>query len=912
MTPRPITLFSFAYVQGYSRPRNQIAAEVLPEMPHNTTTRPTTQCTIRLLIALSSLWLFGCQTDQPGGVRRIAYEASGRRLTVEVLDDDLIHFELADATVARTTSAPILTTPMVCRTNYSGPTRFCRDGLDALETRDLRVAIDPASLEATITDITAAANAKLTTIRPEALGDEATILTVDSAGTQNVYGLGEQFGTPGQIDGDWVGRVRSPGDEFGNAQVDYDGRTGCVGNAQFPVMYALGNTGRNYALFVDHLYAQRWDFTGEPWRLETRGEPLRWYVMTGRDLADLRQDYMELTGRPPVPPKKMFGLWVSEYGFDDWGELEDHLATLRANSFPVDGFVLDLQWFGGIKGKSPNSRMGSLTWDESKFPNPAAKMDELRDQFGVGLIPIEESYVSEGLPEYASLQERGFLATIGPRGEPARFSAWWGAGGMIDWTNHAAGDYWHDAKRQPLIASGIAGHWTDLGEPELYDAGAYYHGFPELGKHAHRDIHNIYNFKWAESIARGYVRNDVRQRPFILSRSGTSGIQRFGVGMWSGDIGSKLSHLAAHFNVQMHMSLSGVDYFGADIGGFQRWALDGDLDELYTQWFAAGAAFDVPVRPHASNTKNEHQTAPDRVGDMPSNLANIRQRYELTPYLYSLAHRAWRYGEPVVPPLVFYYPNDAAVRDMAGQKLLGRDLLVAAVAAYGRTTRDVYLPAGRWVNYHTNEWVESRGGWVRDLPLRVEGLFRLPMFARAGAIIPLMHVDDKTMNVLGKRSDGTRRDELIVRVFANEATSEFTLYEDDGETIAYQQGAVRTTAIRQQRTGGRVTVTIGGASGAYPGALDRRDNVIELITPGLGEPSGVTLNGTPLVRRASQADFDSSPEGWFAAECNQVTARLGAADLSEEQVCAFDFPLSNRESTQQEGKRKTALRAAAN
>jgi len=87
---------------------------------------------------------------------------------------------------------------------------------------------------------------------------------------QHVYGLGEQFITPGEPNGDWVGRVRSPGNEFGNSLQEIDGRNGNVGNAQFPVMYAVGPGGENYALFLDHLYAQTWDFTGSPWRVETR------------------------------------------------------------------------------------------------------------------------------------------------------------------------------------------------------------------------------------------------------------------------------------------------------------------------------------------------------------------------------------------------------------------------------------------------------------------------------------------------------------------------------------------------------------------------------------------------------------------------------------------------------------------
>ncbi|MGC1952083.1 MAG: TIM-barrel domain-containing protein [Gammaproteobacteria bacterium] len=667
-------------------------------------------------------------------------------------------------------------------------------------------------------------------------------------------------------------------------------------------MYAVGAQNANYGLFLDHIYKQHWDFTRSPWQVESPGEPLRWYVMTGPNLPDLRQDYMELTGHPPVPPKKMFGLWISEYGFDNWEELESKLSTLRANKFPVDGFVLDLQWFGGITAGSDNSNMGRVTWDTTKFPDPAGKLTTYKKTQGIGIISIEESYVSRGLTEHADLKQRGFLVRSGcATCDPVyldNFSDrnngnWWGKGGMIDWTLEAAGDYWHDQKRQPLIQNGVIGHWIDLGEPEMYDADSNQDP-PDWvsgvlpNRHGHADYHNLYNFEWAESIARGYQRNEVAQRPFMMARSGAAGIQRFGAAMWSGDIGSNLANLATHLNAQMHMSLSGVDYFGSDIGGFHRGALDGgDLNKMYTQWFANGMLFDVPGRPHTENLCNCKETAPDRIGDMASNLANVRARYELSPYLYSLAHRAYLEGEPVAPPLVYYYQNDRNVRELGSEKLLGRDLLVATVTNQELTQRDVYLPAGDWVDYHTHQWHHhSTGQTVTGQPVFQDGLFRLPTYARAGAMIPKMHVDDKTMNVLGKRTDGSTRNELVVRVYASSTPSTFTLYEDDGETIAYQSGAVRTTALSQQRSDTSATVVIDAVNGSYTGAPTRRDTVIELVVED-AEAKDVSLNGRPLPKLASRAAMDAANRGWFNAGNNLILAKSGSLNVSDSKTLVF-------------------------
>jgi alpha-glucosidase (family GH31 glycosyl hydrolase) len=827
-----------------------------------------------LLAALVALSFAPASRAEVPSLERVSGDA---RLVVEIPDDGVIHFEFSPKAAPRS-GARIYTTPMVLRREHAGPKRLARKGLRALETAALRLRIDKA-LCLHVTDLTRRPAARLTTLCPEALGEERNVLAVAPTNIQNLYGLGEHFFDAGDANGDLLGRVITPGTETGNALTSFNG--GNTGNAQFPILYALGSAGQSYALFLDQLYAQTWDFTGDPWRVTMKGDAIRGYLFAGADPAELRRGYMGLVGRPPVPPKKMFGLWVSEFGFDSWSELEDKLRTLRSNHLPVDGFVLDLQWFGGVFRRP--SHIGALTWDTSSFPDPEGEIARLKQEQGVGLMLIEESYVDASRPELAALATRGYLPLACEGCAPVSFVSWWGSGSMLDWTNSSAADYWHDLKRQPLVEMGILGHWTDLGEPETFSLDARYHGFPKLGLHAHRDIHNIYNFKWVEGIARGYARHGNARRPFVLSRSGTSGLQRFGAAMWSGDIGSNLSSLATQLNVQMHMSFSGIDYFGADIGGYYRAALDGDLNEMYTVWFANAALLDVPVRPHTLNLCNCYETAPDRIGDLASNRENLRLRYRLIPYLYSLAHRAHRYGEPVVPPLPFYYPDDPHVRRMADEKLLGRDLLVATVSAYGQARRDVYLPAGTWINFHTHECVRSAGEWLRDVPTWIDGTFKVPLFARAGAIIPEANVDDLTMNALGARQDGRRPDELIVRVDADDhpasrGRSRFRLYEDDGETVAYLKGAVRTTEISQRRTGDRIEIAIKPAIGTYAGAPSHRDNVVELVVCG-AEPIGVTLNGTSL-RRATEAGFDANEGSWYAAGDGLVRIRSGRMDVT--------------------------------
>jgi alpha-glucosidase (family GH31 glycosyl hydrolase) len=808
----------------------------------------------------------GAPAARTTGVQRVAFESAGQRLVVEVLDDDLVHFELAAARGDFSPERPLFASPMIAPVARRGPRRFERRGA-RLVTGELVIGVS----DSLCVDVATTRGDQLARFCPAA-GPEAGRLTIAAQPGANAYGLGQSCLVPGMSGGDWSGRMRRPGGEFGNLMPPFDG--GACGDTQFPVLYALGRQ-RHVALFLDDVRAQTWDLRRQPWSVTTPSRELRWYVMAGETPLDLRADYMELTGRPPVPPRAAFGLWVSEYGFEDWRELDEVLAGLRRRRFPVDGFVLDLQWFGGILEGSPYTSMGKLAFDTSRFPDPAKKLAELRDRHGAGIMLIEESFVGGGLPEHAQLAQRGFLARR-PGGEPVRFvRTWWGEGGMIDWSNPAAGDFWHDWKRRPLVELGVVGHWTDLGEPEAYEAQALYHGFAGIGR-GHASVHNLYNLAWAASIERGYRRQGATRRPFVMSRSGAPGIQRLGVAMWSGDLGSRFTTLATQARNQLHMSMSGVDYYGSDVGGFWRKALPpgADIDELYTQWLANSAMTEVPLRPHTFNLDNAFETSPDRIGHRASNLAAVRLRYALVPYLYSLAHLAHRSGEPVFPPLLLHYPDDPAVRTIGDQKLLGRDLMAVLAIGAGRKTTRVYLPAGTWYDFHTGQRHDSRGQWLDGVPLRPGGRLRLPLYARAGAIIPMQRVDRETMNAAGRRLDGEKRDELRLRVFPS-AASRFTVFEDDGESTAYLRGEVRETTIAQHARPDVVIIDVEPARGDYRGAAAERALALEVV--GTAPPTGVEVDGRALPR-ASEAALSSGREGWAQVD-GRVVVVAPAADV---------------------------------
>jgi alpha-glucosidase (family GH31 glycosyl hydrolase) len=576
--------------------------------------------------------------------------------------------------------------------------------------------------------------------------------------------------------------------------------------------------------FYDNTYKQMWTLNQSPLKVESFGDTIRYFIYTADNIKQLRSKYMKLTGLAPVPKKDVFGLWISEFGYDSWDELKGEVKSLREAGFPLDGAALDLQWFGGSFYSGDvdrtGSQFGSLTFDEVNFPNPKQTIAEFKSSEGISLMPIEESYISKYLPEHTELANRKYMATWCGTDTPTELTAnpWWGVGGMIDWTNTNAGDYWHDTKRQKLIDMGLTHHWTDLGEPEMYHDNSCYVGYPELGKNKHADVHNIYNFKWLESIARGYSRNKVTDRSFIMSRSGTSGVQRFGAAIWSGDIGANMNAMTAHYNSHMHMSFSGVDYYGADIGGFHRspYTLDGDPNELFTQWFANAALFDFPVRSHTWNTQNDRVTSPSKIGDIKSNLANIKLRYKLFPYYYSLAHNANKTGEPIIIPMAMEFPEDLNVRQMGNQKMIGQFLLGAMVASYGEKERKVYLPKSTWFNFHTGKMIESLGSYHGPFSSYVDGNFQIPLFIKQGAIVPTMVVDTQTMNISGKRFDGSISDTFGLIISPSEELSKFTFIDDNGVTTDYKSGEIVKINIEEITISRTSTITL-NSSGEIPG-----------------------------------------------------------------------------------------------
>ncbi|HYP01760.1 MAG TPA: TIM-barrel domain-containing protein, partial [Pyrinomonadaceae bacterium] len=271
-------------------------------------------------------------------------------------------------------------------------------------------------------------------------------------------------------------------------------------------------------------------------------------------------------------------------------------------------------------------------------------------------------------------------------------------------------------------------------------------------------------------------------RPFVLTRAGYAGVQRFSA-VWTGDNVASWEHLQLSIAMLTNMSVSGLPFVGADVGGFANNA----SAELYTRWLQA-AALTPLYRSHIATGLQEREPWSFGAEHERINRAAIELRYQLLPYIYTLFREHEQTGLPVMRPLWFDYPadyNTYAPSLPLEQFLLGRDLLVAPVLVQGATTRPVYFPKGdAWIDWWTGARYEGGTSAEIDAPLA-----RLPLFARAGAIIPAQAIVQHT----GEMS----RAPLSVKIVSG-ADGEGRIHEDAGDGYGYRLSAWRTTTIKQQ------------------------------------------------------------------------------------------------------------------
>ena len=624
----------------------------------------------------------------------------------------------------------------------------------------------------------------------------------------------------------------------GQTRTLYNARAGFSSGAMTDMAVPLIVSSKGYGVFVDNTFSQNWDFTlsgSTQWRTLVNGGELDYYFIGADAPADALNRYTQITGTAPVPPRWALGYMQSRYGYRNWTQMYAARDAFRTNDLPCDTLILDLYWYG-----TP-SVMGGLTWDTTNFPNPSTNLASLAAS-GIKTINIQEEYINrDNQPAKTNFDQAAALhyliANDAAMTSPSIMvnNGFYNSAGYVDYLNPAARAWWF-GKIKPLYDAGIAGFWTDLGEPEQDDASDFL-----FGGWRESEIHNVYNLLWHQSLAEGFASNYPNARLYILSRSGFAGDQRFGAGHWTNDTGADWTTLAAHLNAICNYGLSGLSYFGSDIGGFSGTP----SDELYVRWFQFGAFCPV-FRAHGYDSK---PTAPYEfdlfVQDHCRNAMKLR--YRLLPYVYTVARETFDTGMPMCRALPLAFPNDTNGFVNGSQFMFGSNIMIAAVTAQGANSRSVYLPAGKWIDHWGGQ--PLTGPVTTNWPAPIS---QIPAFYRDNSITPLgPYVSSSQFD------DGTQRG---LRIYCSTNASS-TLYDDDGVSNGYLSNQFAATSISAVALSNSVAITIGAAVGSYAGQPTQRAWQVELYCT--NAVSTVVADGNPMAEMPSAQALAAATSGWY-------------------------------------------------
>jgi alpha-glucosidase len=382
------------------------------------------------------------------------------------------------------------------------------------------------------------------------------------------------------------------------------------------------------------------------------------------------------------------------------------------------------------------------------------------------------------------VQKQVFAITEG--GDEYVGQVWPGDTAFPDFASEDARSWWGELNAQH-VKSGLAGIWNDMNEPATGDRDPLPMRF-DKGQFEHERFHNQYAMLMAMGTTEGLLKAMPNLRTFVLSRAGSAGIQRYAAN-WMGDNMSRWDHLWLSIPMGNGLSVSGQSFVGADIGGFA----EDTNPELYARWIQYGALTPFARVHSVINTIDQYVWS---FGEQVLNISReaLKLRYRLLPYIYSSFVISSQTGAPIQAPLIYDYQYDPNVVDIDDQYAFGPNILVAPVFAAGQNKRDVYLPEGEWFNWHTGEHIVSDGQTFSvDAPLE-----RIPMFVRAGAVIPML--EDAPQNTAGLAPK-----KIQLHVFVPEGNTEYDsmLQEDDGLTFDAADGKLVRTEFRLVRNGDR-------------------------------------------------------------------------------------------------------------
>ncbi len=438
------------------------------------------------------------------------------------------------------------------------------------------------------------------------------------------------------------------------------------------------------------------------------------FVIFGATPKEILTEYTRLTGRATIPPRWAFGTWLSRCRYESRAEVEAVAARARAEDVPCDVLHIDPAWL-----ETPNLSCDFVA-NEAAFPDLAGMVRVLSER-GFRISLWELPYISSAARRYQEAVDAGYFLlddegqpmcpNFGPRPPGEHTHA------ILDFTNPDARRWWQDQHR-PWLRAGVAVFKTDFGE-----------GVPE-GAHAFNGmtgstLHNLFPLLYNATVHE-VITQETGRPGMVWGRSGWASSQRYPA-QWGGDPKTDTWSMASSLRGGLNLSLSAPGIWAHDIGGFYG---PPPSPELYVRWAEFGLLSPL-ARTHGTTPREPWEFGEEALAIF-RRYAKLRSR--LNPYLYTTAWEAYSLGWPMLRPLMLEFPDDPTAASIDDAYMLGARLLVAPIFSESRApvTRNLYLPAGEWVDFWTDERIAGGAYITRGCELDT-----IPLYVRAGTMLAL-------------------------------------------------------------------------------------------------------------------------------------------------------------------------------
>jgi alpha-glucosidase len=680
-------------------------------------------------------------------------------------------------------------------------------------TSKLRITIHRDPLELTVADMDGHIIAQDLPGRPVEYHSSSFRVYRKSPVDEHYFGLGDK---PGPLD--------RRNEAFSNWNTDAFGWQESTDPIYKSIPFFMTfRKGVSAGFFLDNTWRTSFDFNKEyrdGYSFGSEGGPLDYYILYGPEPKAVVKAWAWLVGTTPLPPLWSLGFQQSRYSYYPESEVRRIASRLRSERIPADVIWLDIDY--QIKNRP-------FTVDPERFPHFDQMIQDLKAEH-LHTVVITDLHVAD-LPNsgYKPYDDgvAGDHFVKNPDGSPYVGVVWPGKSVFPDFTRQVSREWWGTLYAD-FVAKGIAGFWNDMNEPAVFNASKTFpddvqHRIEEPGFQtrvaSHLEIHNVFGMENSRGTFEGLQKLAPDVRPFVMTRASYAGGQRYAA-TWTGDNSSTWNHLRQTTSQLLNLGLSGFAMSGADVGGFAA----SPQPELLTRWLEL-AAFQPIDRDHtAIGTNPQEPWENGTPEDVNLRRKYIEERYRLLPYLYTTTEEMSRTGLPIMRPLFLEFPKgslDGGPLDLntGNAFLLGPDLLVAQ-SPYPDEMDDysVALPAVGWYDYWTGMRVE--GGFSRKAidnnPITQpemhihRSLDTLPVFVRAGAIVPVQPVVQST--------DEKPQGPLTLRVYPplNGAKDcDGSLYLDDGVSYAYKKGQYLRVDFSCHATAQGITVNVAPHEGGF-------------------------------------------------------------------------------------------------